>query len=157
LLDVQRVGLRRRVVVAVDGKRWRPCLAVPKAELGEIDAGRVLHCLHEIVTGDRLAVVALEVDPEERDPEDGELGVPVRPRRERGQHLRAVDESLQGQLEERVRVALDADHLQAVLECAWRVPVGDPAGDLVRSQETEPDRELAPEVRPPTGQDSTAG
>jgi hypothetical protein len=54
-------------------------------------------------------------------------------------------------------VPLDADHLQAVLERARRIPVRDPAGDLVGGEEAEPDRKLAPEVRPPTGQDSTAG
>jgi hypothetical protein len=52
---------------------------------------------------------------------------------------------------------LDPDHLQPVVECARRVAICDPAGDLICGQEAEPDRELASEVRPPTGQDSTAG
>ena len=38
-----------------------------------------------------------------------------------------------------------------------RVAICDPAGDLVCGQEAEPDRELEAEVRPPAGQDSTAG
>jgi hypothetical protein len=61
LRDLEYESLRRGVVVALDRERRRTGLAVPEAELGEIDARRVLHRLHEIVTGDRLAVVPFEV------------------------------------------------------------------------------------------------
>ena len=54
---------------------------------------------------------------------------------------------LEGELEERVRAALEVDHAQPVLERLRRVVVGETSGDLVRGQEAEPDRDLQHEVR----------
>jgi hypothetical protein len=68
-----------------------------------------------------------------------------------------VHDALEGHLEQGAGVALDPDHVQAVLEGARRVAVGDSTGDLIGAEEAEPDCELAAEIGPPTGQDSTAG
>ena len=54
-------------------------------------------------------------------------------------------------------VALDPDHVEAVVERPGRIAVGDAAGDLVGGEEAEPDRKLAAEVAPPTGQDAISG
>jgi hypothetical protein len=45
-------------------------------------------------------------------------------------------------------VRLEIDDPQAVCECPLRMPVGDPAGELVGKNEAEPDRELLPETSP---------
>ena len=103
------------------------------------------------------SVVAAEVDEHQRQADDRELGVPVGPRHERGQKLRAVHDPLQRQLEERVGVALDPDYVEPVVEGFRWIAVGDPARGLVHGQETEPDGKLAREVRPTPGQETMAG
>jgi hypothetical protein len=45
-----------------------------------------------------------------------------------------------------VCVLLDPNHVQAVLECLRRVPVGDAARELVGTEEGEPDHQLATEI-----------
>ena len=60
-----------------------------------------------------------------------------------------LDELLQRQLVEPVaEVRLDVDDLEAVRDRLLGLPVGDPARDLVREQEPEPDRDLAKQIRP---------
>ena len=61
------------------------------------------------------------------------------------------------QLEERVGVALDPDHMEPIVEGFRGIAVGDPSRGLVHGQETEPDGNLAPEVRPTPGQETMAG
>ena len=51
-----------RVKVILDGKSGCAGLAVPAAKRGEIAAGAGLHRLDEILAGDRLVVMALDVD-----------------------------------------------------------------------------------------------
>jgi hypothetical protein len=47
--------------------------------------------------------------------------------------------------------------VEAVLERLGRVPVGHAAGELVRSEEAEPDRQLATQIGPSARQDPAAG
>ena len=101
--------------------------------------------------------MAAQVDPQEREADDRELRVPVGPRDERGQQLGAVHDPLERELDQCVRMALDPDHVQAVVERLRRIAVGDPACGLVGGEETEPDRKLTPEVTPTSGQETTAG
>jgi hypothetical protein len=56
-----------------------------------------------------------------------------------------------------VEVLLDPDHVQAVLERLRRVAVCDPARDLVRGEEAEPDRQLATEICVAAWEDAAAG
>ena len=66
LFDVERVTVQGGVKGAADAQHRRTGLGVPALELGEADpssfARRILHRLHEIVAGDRLAVMALEIE-----------------------------------------------------------------------------------------------
>jgi hypothetical protein len=103
--------------------------------------------------GERL--VPPQVHPQEREADDGELGIPVRPRCDAHEELGRVDESLERELDQAVEVALESDHAQPVLERARRVAVGDPPRQLVCEQEAEPDAELAGEVDPPTWKNAT--
>src|SRR5262249_40624695 len=91
-------------------------------------------------------------DPEQREADDGELGVPVRPRRRGREEVRRAREALERELVERVRATLEVDHAQAVGEGSSRAVVGDAAGDLVEGEEAEPDGDLEPEVAPSTRQ-----
>src|SRR5438094_860039 len=68
------------------------------------------------------------------------------------QEVGRVDEALEGQLDQPVDMALEADHLQPVVEGLRRVAVGDPARSLVGEQEPEPDAELLGQVSPPAGE-----
>ena len=61
LAQRKRVGARGRVVMAFDCHDWCTGLAVPVAELREIAAVGIGHGGTEIVAGDRLTIVALEV------------------------------------------------------------------------------------------------
>ncbi len=95
-------------------------------------------------------LVPAQVDEEHRETDDGELGVPVRPRDDRLEHVSLVDEVLERQLVEAVReLRLEVDDGATVRERdRRRLPVGDAARDLVEHGEAEPDRELAPKIRP---------
>ncbi len=61
LRHLQAVDLRAGIVRAADIEYRRAGLAVPAPKLREIDRGGILHGLREIVAGDRLPVVALEI------------------------------------------------------------------------------------------------
>ena len=61
LADGQGVLLGFRIVIVFDGDNRRPGLAVPAAEVREIDIRGILHRLHKIVAGGRAAVMTLEV------------------------------------------------------------------------------------------------
>ena len=61
LLQREDIAPGRRVVFALRLDHRRARLLVPAAELGEVDPARVLHRLHKIVGGHRLAVMTLEV------------------------------------------------------------------------------------------------
>ena len=62
LRDRESVGASARVVVAAHPEPGRAGLGVPATELRQIPAGGRLHGGDEVLAGDRLAVVALEVD-----------------------------------------------------------------------------------------------
>ncbi len=62
LADGQGVLLGFRVVVVFDGHNRRTGLAVPAAEMGQIDIRGIFHRLYEIVAGGSAAVVALEIE-----------------------------------------------------------------------------------------------
>ena len=73
LADRHGISSRRHVVAAFDLQAGCPGLRIPQPELREVDARGVLHRLHEILAGDRLAVVARDVEihaPAERRPAD---------------------------------------------------------------------------------------
>ena len=61
LADGQGVLLGFRIVVVFDGHNRRAGLAVPTAEMGEIDIRRIFHRLHKVVAGCRAAIMALEI------------------------------------------------------------------------------------------------
>ena len=61
LAEGQRVLLRFRVIVILSGNNRRTGLAVPAAEMGKIDVGGIFHCLDEVITGRRAAVMTLKV------------------------------------------------------------------------------------------------
>ena len=61
LLQREDIAPGHRVVFALRLDHRRARLLVPAAELGEVDPARVLHRLHKIVGGHRLAVMTLEV------------------------------------------------------------------------------------------------
>ena len=92
----------------------------------------------------------VEVDPGQRDPDDGELGEPVRERGRLDQERRALDDVLQRQLDHRAEAALEVDDPGAVRERGRvALAVGDAAGELVGEVERDPEAELEREVRPP--------
>ena len=62
LADGQHVLLRFRVVVIMDGDNRRTGLAIPAAEVGQIDVGSVFHRLDKVVAGRGAAVVALKIE-----------------------------------------------------------------------------------------------
>ena len=94
------------------------------------------------------SLVVLEVDPEERRADDGELGEPVRVRRQHDHDRRAVDEALDGRLEERAERLLLAEDPLAVVEGVRDAAVRCASRDLVRHVEAHPDNELEGQMRP---------
>jgi len=93
--------------------------------------------------------VPAQVDVEQRDPDDRELGQPVGQRREPVQERRGLGKVLEGQLVDVVRQPrLPAEDAPAVVEGLGGVAVGQAARALVGDEEAEPDRELEAEVRP---------
>jgi len=88
------------------------------------------------------ALVVLEVDPEQREADDGELREPVRVGGQRDHQRRAVDEALDRRLEERAELLLRAKDPLTVREGDGDVAVRCPARHLVRHVEAHPDREL---------------
>ncbi len=62
LRDRESIGASARVVAAAHPEPGRARLGVPATELRQIPAGGRLHGGDEVLAGDRLAVVALEVD-----------------------------------------------------------------------------------------------
>ena len=91
--------------------------------------------------------MAPQVDPQEGEPHDRELGVPVRPGDELAEHARGNGELLERQLEDVVRDALlEIEDAPAVEEGLRRIAIGEPAGALVREDEPEPDQELPGEI-----------
>ena len=62
LADGQGVLLGFRIVVVFDGHNRCTGLAVPTAEMGEIDIRRIFHRLHKVVAGCRAAIMALEIE-----------------------------------------------------------------------------------------------
>ncbi|MNP23228.1 hypothetical protein D3C76_1159300 [compost metagenome] len=62
LADGQGVLLGFRVVVVFDGHNRRTGLAVPAAEVRQIDIRGIFHRLHEVVAGGGAAVMALEIE-----------------------------------------------------------------------------------------------
>ena len=69
----------------------------------------------------------------------------------------AYTDALQRELDQRIRVALEVDHVHAVVERARRIAIGDPAGELVRGQEAEPDQELVAEIRVTSREQTPSG
>ena len=98
------------------------------------------------------AVVPAQVDPEQDEPEDRELRVPVGQGRRLAQQSRRRDEALDRELPEARQPMLDVGHAQAVLERLERVAVGDTTRVAVRVEEPEPDRQLANEIEIPVRQ-----
>jgi hypothetical protein len=100
----------------------------------------------------------LEVDPDQRDPDDCELREPVGERRCLDQQPGALDGPLQRQLEHRAERALEVDDPLPVRERrSHAVAVGDAARQLVRDVEADPERELEHEVRPATRKATDGG
>ena len=62
LADGQGVLLGFRIVVVFDGHNRRTGLAVPTAEMGEIDIRRIFHRLHKVVTGRCATIMTLEIE-----------------------------------------------------------------------------------------------
>ena len=62
LADGQGVLLSFRIIVVFDGHNRRTGLAVPTAEMREIDIRRIFHRLHKVVAGCRAAIMALEIE-----------------------------------------------------------------------------------------------
>ena len=96
-------------------------------------------------------VVAPHVDPEQGEPDDRELRVPVRPADRGREPVRLVGDPLEGELVERVGVALDADHAQAVVERLGRRAVGDSPHELVDSRKPNQIRSWRPRSAHPRG------
>ena len=95
------------------------------------------------------ALVPAQVDPEQRQADDGELRVPVGPRHGELERVRRRGEVLERKLEEVVRVRpLPADDAEPVRERPAVVVPGHPACDLVDAEEAEPDRQLEAEMAP---------
>ena len=98
----------------------------------------------------REAVVRLEVDPEQRDPDDRELREPVRDRGRLDQEAGALDERAAAS----ARTSSARLRWKSMIHCAVRervrdaAAVGEPARALVGEVEADPERELEPEVRP---------
>ena len=61
LADGQRILLGFRVIVVVDGDNRRTGLAVPAAEVRQIDVRGIFHRLDEIVAGGGAAVMTFEI------------------------------------------------------------------------------------------------
>ena len=61
LADGQGVLLGFRIVVVFDGHNRCTGLAVPTAEMGEIDIRRIFHRLHKVVTGRCTTIMTLEI------------------------------------------------------------------------------------------------
>ena len=100
----------------------------------------------------REVVVPAQVEPEQREREDGELGGPVRPVRERREPVAAARRTAGASARRAGReVRLEVDDLEAVRERLLGMPVGDAARELVGEQEAEPDRDLANQIDPPRG------
>ena len=98
-------------------------------------------------------VVPPEVDPEHGEPDDRELGVPVRPGDRRLEQVALVDELLERELVQAVRDArLEVEHAVAVRERLVRVAVRERTRELVEHREPEPDPELEAEIAPPARQ-----
>ena len=94
-------------------------------------------------------VVRLEVDPDQRDPDHGELRQPVRERGRLDQERGALDRVLQRQLQHRAEAALELDDPLAVRERRRDAAVvRETARQLVGDVEADPERELEPEVGP---------
>ena len=154
----RRIGIR--------GERDEPAAVVEAAEaverVEEPDArehprrrGRQQHVAdqpEDVGQQDRVAearegLVPAQVDPEQGEPDDRELGVPVRPGDEVGEDARRRGELLEGQLEDVVgRPLLERDDAPAVRESALRMAVCEPARELVCEHEAEPDRGLEGEI-----------
>ena len=156
----RRVGIGEEIdqpAAVVEAREPRE--RVVEAEVGEHPrrGGRQQHVAHEtdhVREQDRVSeadegLMAAEIDPEQRECDDRELGVPVRPGSKVHQELRGVDEALERQLDQPVHVPLEADHLQAVVERLGRISVGDASCGLVREEKPEPDGELFGQVPPP--------
>ena len=62
LADGQGVLLGFRIIVVFDGHNRRTGLAVPTAEMREIDIRRIFHRLNKVVAGCRAAIMALEIE-----------------------------------------------------------------------------------------------
>src|SRR5690606_7636645 len=75
LLHLQMEGAFQAVELSLDRKLRGSRLTVPEPELSEVHAGRVFHRLHEVVAGDGLPIVALEIQihssPESLPTEEG--------------------------------------------------------------------------------------
>ena len=61
LADGQRILLGLRIIVVMHGDDWRTGLAVPEAEVRQVDVRGIFHRLHEIVAGGGAAVMAFKV------------------------------------------------------------------------------------------------
>ena len=62
LAHVQAINAAFGIVLVGDGQLGGAGLAVPTAETAEVNAGSILHRLHEIIAGGGRAVVTLEVE-----------------------------------------------------------------------------------------------
>jgi hypothetical protein len=139
---VQRLGLRERVGEAEarkqPGRRGRQRDVAHQADRVRDDDG---------VPRRQVCVVPPEVDPEERKTDDDELGEPVGPVDRMDEKPACVDDRpLEPRLEQRAKRAFHVDHPACVRERLAAPAVREPAGELVRGGESEPDRELTGEI-----------
>ena len=163
---VHRVQAGHRCVL-IGGKRDQPAVVADRPGLDERVAESPLRehargCrrhqdvaeeAHEIRADEPVAevgepLVVPEVDPEQRDPDDGELREPVRVGGGDDEKLRLLDEVLDTGLDERLELVLGLDHERAVPERLGDATVRSTARRLVDGVEAEPQRDLQGEVRP---------
>ena len=101
--------------------------------------------------------MAPQVDPEQRQADDRELRVPVRPCRRSEKEVGRVDDPLEGQLVEMVReVELEVDDLPPIRQRLRRILTDGAPHREVRHVEAEPDADLKSEMSPATRQDLPA-
>ena len=115
---------------------------------------RQAHRHHEHVADEVIGVVVEEVEPEEEDDRDRELGVQVEVVGDFDQPVGRQEELLQVRLEERVGGALEGDDLFPVVQRGGFAAVGETAAELVDHVDADQDRDLPPQVAPSFGKPS---
>ena len=150
---VQAAKGRERVHESDGGEHPRRCRGEQHV------AGEADHVREEdrVPQPDEVLVPA-QVDPQERQADDRELGVPVGPRGGRNQEVRRVGDALRRLLEEMAREPLlDVDHAEAVQHRLRGVAVGEAADALVGEVEADPDHDLEAEIDPAARQKTASG